>query len=151
MKSTYCFVSGDSDLYRDPDRPAASQAVVIEPIFKAIASVGDRPESGAHHFLAVGLEQTHVPKHDSGAVTLRYETKPIFAALQRHQLRQQISLPLDRCPYIRQDQIPRVPFELAGAHEPNRWNPDALLIDFLRQRHRPGTHAANIGVMRTIR
>ncbi len=63
----------------------------------------------------------------------------------------QVAAALVGCAHVRQNEAQRVVLHGSSSHQVDRRNTQALLVDFRRQRHAAGAHAADVGMVGAVR
>ena len=128
-----------------------SLTVVVHAVLEFVDAVRNLLDRFPDHPFGVILQVTHVGLHRIDAVLACDGNESSLTGTVRRDLRCQVSLPLYGRAHIGEDQVQNVLDHLTITDEAQGWNPDSLLIDGVRQRHRSGGDAAHIGMMCPIR
>ena len=125
-------------------------SVIIQVIFKGIATIRDPPDGLSGHPLGVRLELLHGVEglFRSVAGDDLEESPP--PGLVRRQLGLQVPLPLVRSPHVGQQEIENILVQPPLLHECYRWDSNSLLKDFRGHRHGAGGHPSHISMMGAV-
>ncbi len=144
-------VAGDGEPDPDPEGlwgRVVGNAVVLHGVLGLVAAVGDPVDPGPEQAVGVLQQPGHGGPELVGAPPLRQLLQATTPRDQRGELRVQIALPLGGRPDIGQQHPPHVVDPMAAGHEPDRRDPEPLLVDLGGQRHGAGGHPAHVGVVR---
>ncbi len=142
-------IAADGDGGGDADG-ALGDAVAIEAVGKVPGSIGESAEARAHHALRVIAQVGQVPFDAGDAVAGDGFHQAGAAALDRHELGEQVAFALDRGSNVGEDEVEQAALDAALFDEEDGGNANALLIDFAGEGHGAGAHTADVGMVGAI-
>ena len=127
-------------------------AVAVHHVLERVHAVRDAGDGLAQPPLGAGDDLVEGGADDGGGVEIDHFQEAPGAEPARRDLRVVVPAALLGHPHVEQQQIHDVALQLALAEQPDHRDAQALLEDLAHApRHRPGSHAADVRVVREVR
>src|SRR5215210_1800361 len=138
-------LDGDSGPYRDV---LVCDPVALHAVLRAVPTVGEVTDGLAGAFLGVGDHLFESGEDGVFAAALYQLSDAFFGDVVRGNLGSQVAAPEGWGAYVGEQQLEHVVYVIAGSHQANRRDDDALLVDLARVAgHGAWTHPPDVGVV----